>query len=108
MMKRFLINVSTYWCGTDDIYRAEAESESDLEEVAAQLAYDNYSSYGLDKDVAEEEGYDPEEMTDKDWEIMWNHCDEAKYYDYTIEEFTGDDNEWNNYGNTIIKVKNEV
>ena len=26
-MKRFLIHVSTYWCGMDNTFRAEAESE---------------------------------------------------------------------------------
>ena len=26
-MKRFLIHVSTYWCGMDDTFRAVAESE---------------------------------------------------------------------------------
>lgn len=26
-MKRFLIHVSTYWCGMDNTFRAEAESD---------------------------------------------------------------------------------
>ena len=29
-MKRFLIHVSTHWCGGEDTFRAVAESESDL------------------------------------------------------------------------------
>lgn len=29
-MKRFLIHVSTYWCGMDDTFRAVAESEMEL------------------------------------------------------------------------------
>ena len=38
-MKRFLIHVSTYWCGMDNTFRAEAESELELDEIADQLAY---------------------------------------------------------------------
>lgn len=45
-MKRFLIHVSTYWCGMDNTFRAEAESELELDEIADQLAYDNFQSYG--------------------------------------------------------------
>lgn len=43
-MKRFLIHVSTYWCGMDNTFRAEAESELELDEIADQLAYDNFQS----------------------------------------------------------------
>ena len=60
-MKRFLIHVSTYWCGMDNTFRAEAESELELYEIAEQLAYDNFQSYGCEADIAEEEGYDPDE-----------------------------------------------
>ena len=44
-MKRFLIHVSTYWCGMDNTFRAEAESELELYEIADQLAYENFQSY---------------------------------------------------------------
>lgn len=47
-MKRFLIHVSTYWCGMDNTFRAEAESELELDEIADQLAYDNFQSYGCE------------------------------------------------------------
>lgn len=67
-MKRFLIHVSTHWCGEEDTFRAVAESESDLWDLAEQLAYDNFYSYGHDQDIAEEEGYDPDEMEESDWE----------------------------------------
>lgn len=40
-MKRFLIHVNTYWCGMDNTFRAE------------------------------EEGYDPDEMEDSDWDKLW-------------------------------------
>lgn len=61
-MKRFLIHVSTYWCGMDDTFRAVAESEMELWDLAEQLAYDNFQSYSCENDIAEEEGYDPDEM----------------------------------------------
>lgn len=53
-MKRFLIHVSTHWCGEEDTFRAVAESESDLWDLAEQLAYDNFYSYGHDQDIAKE------------------------------------------------------
>lgn len=46
-MKRFLIHVSTYWCGMDDTFRAVAESEMELWDLAEQLAYDNFSKLQL-------------------------------------------------------------
>lgn len=79
-MKRFLIHVSTYWCGMDNTFRAEAESELELDEIADQLAYDNFQSYGCEADIAEEEGYDPDEMEDSDWDKLWETVDESQYY----------------------------
>lgn len=100
-MKRFLIHVSTYWCGMDNTFRAEAESELELYEIADQLAYDNFQSYGCEADIAEEEGYDPDEMEDSDWDKLWETVDESQYYSFTIEEFEGDDEEWEEYGGEI-------
>lgn len=48
-MKRFLIHVSTYWCGMDNTFRAEAESELELDEIADQLAYDNFTIEELEE-----------------------------------------------------------
>lgn len=102
-MKRFLIHVSTYWCGMDNTFRAEAESELELDEIADQLAYDNFQSYGCEADIAEEEGYDPDEMEDSDWDKLWETVDESQYYNFTIEEFEGDDEEWEEYGGEIYE-----
>lgn len=71
-MKRFLIHVSTYWCGMDNTFRAEAESELELDE-----------------------------MEDSDWDKLWETVDESQYYSFTIEEFEGDDEEWEEYGGEI-------
>lgn len=100
-MKRFLIHVSTHWCGMDDIFRAEAESELSLYDIADSLAYDNFQSYGLEDYIAIDNGYDPDEMNESDWEELWNIIDESEYYSWSIEEFTGDDLEWEEYGGQI-------
>ena len=71
-MKRFLIHVSTYWCGMDDTFRAVAESEMELWDLAEQLAYDNFQSYSCENDIAEEEGYDPDEMEECEDDEEWN------------------------------------
>lgn len=102
-MKRFLIHVDTEWVGTDETYRAEAESEEDLYELAIQLAYENYQQYGFEESIAEEYNYDPDMMTDSDWEELWDIVDESKYYSWVIEEFKGTDEEWEEYGGEVYK-----
>ena len=85
----------------NDYMMVEAESELELDEIADQLAYDNFQSYGCEADIAEEEGYDPDEMEDSDWDKLWETVDESQYYNFTIEEFEGDDEEWEEYGGEI-------
>lgn len=99
-MKRFLIHVSTYWCGMDDTFRAVAESEMELWDLAEQLAYDNFQSYSCENYIAEEEGYDPDEMEESDWDELWSRVDESTYYSFSIEECE-DDEEWNEYSGEI-------
>lgn len=99
-MKRFLIHVSTYWCGMDDTFRAVAESEMELWDLAEQLAYDNFQSYSCENDIAEEEGYDPDEMEESDWDELWSRVDESTYYSFSIEECE-DDEEWKGWGGEI-------
>ena len=100
-MKRFLIHVSTNWCGMDNTFRAMAENSYELDKIAAQLAYENFQSYGCEDDIAEEEGYDPDEMEDSDWDELWETVDESQYYGFNIEEFEGDDKEWEEYSGEI-------
>lgn len=100
-MKRFLITCDTNWCRTKAVYRAEAETEDDLEDIAQQLAYENFEQYGLWKEVAEEEGYNPDDMTEEDWDDLYENIDESIYYYYSIEPFEGDDKEWEEYGGDI-------
>lgn len=40
-MKRFLIHVSTYWCGMDDTFRAVAESEMAIYPLADFILKDD-------------------------------------------------------------------
>lgn len=61
-MKRFLIHVSTSWCGMDDTFRAMAENDYELDEIANQLAYENFQFYDCENDIAEEFGYDPDDQ----------------------------------------------
>lgn len=100
-MKRFLIHVETEWVGTDETYRAEAESREDLYEIAEQLALENFLACGFEETIAEEHNYDPDMMTDSDWDKLWDIVDESEYYSWTIEEFKGTDEEWEEYGGQI-------
>ena len=100
-MKRFLIHVETEWVGTDETYRAEAESREDLYEIAEQLALENLQACGFEETIAGEHNYDPDMMTDSDWDELWDIVDESEYYSWTIEEFKGTDKEWEEYGGQI-------
>lgn len=79
---------------------AVAESEMELWDLAEQLAYDNFQSYSCENDIAEEEGYDPDEMEESDWDELWSRVDESTYYSFSIEECE-DDEEWNEYSGEI-------
>lgn len=85
----------------DDTIRAIAESEDDLHDIAQELAYDNFESYDLWEEVAKEEGYNPDEMSEADWDRLYEEIDESNYYGYEIEKFTGDDEEWEEYTGMI-------
>ena len=102
-MNRYLIHVSTDWCGMDDTFRAIADNEESLYDLAEQLAYDNFESYNLWEEIAREEGYDLDEMTEADCDRLYEEIDESNYYGYSIEEFNGDDEEWDGYGGMIYE-----
>lgn len=46
-MKRYLIHVTTNWCGMDQDYPAIAKDESDLDEIASDLALDNFNGFWI-------------------------------------------------------------
>lgn len=102
-LKRFLIHCSTAWCGMDNTFRAIANNEEDLYDLAEELAYDNFESYDLWEEVAKEEGYDPETMTEEEWDILRDETDKFNYYGYNIEEFTGSEEEWEDYGGILYE-----
>lgn len=107
-MKKFLILCDTAWCGTEATYRAEANSELELSDIAEQLAYDNFQQYGYDSYILEDEGYNPDEMSQEELDEVWSHIDETEYYWSNIEEFYGTDEEWEDYGGKIYKVNSVV
>ena len=96
-IKKYLVELTTNWCGMDQTYRAYADSDmnSDLLDTAEAAAYENFADFDCINDVAEELGYDVDEMTDEDWDEVNQH--EHEYYGFTIEEFTGSDEEWDWY-----------
>lgn len=108
-MRKFLINVSTNWCGTDATYRAVAEYAEDLEDLAQELAIENLETYDYENLIAEDNGYDPDEMNDHDWDELWRNTSESEYCDYSIEEFEGSDEEWDNgYGRDIYTASGSL
>lgn len=103
MKNKYLIHVTTNWCGMDDTYRAISDDENKLYDIAEELAYDNFLMYDLWNSIAEEEGYDPEEMSENDWNELYDKVDESSYYGFSIEKFDGDDEEWEGYTGEIYE-----
>lgn len=81
-LKKFIIVTDTNLCGTKHEYAAEAEKEEDLYELAEELAYDIFESYG---------GYD--EMCGEYDEYGDPTFEESDYYNWYVQEvLTEDDN----------------
>lgn len=104
-MKKFLIECDTNWCGTNAAYRATADSIDELWDIAEQLAYENFQQYDLWKEIAVEEGYDPDDMTEGDWDSLYQNSDESEYYNYVINPFEGTEEEWEEIGGDIYNSK---
>lgn len=91
-MTKFIITVDTNWCGTKQTYGAVAEDKEDLYDLASELAYVNFQSFGFDSQLLEDFYPDVEKYTDE----MYDHiCEiEGEYYNWDVEEFKGTDEEW--------------
>jgi hypothetical protein len=97
--KRFIVHLETNWCGEGREFSAIAEEESDIWEYANQQAYENFESFdgftSMMSDLFEEpEGEDGEYSEEQ---LEEGYSQEPGYYSYTIEEFTGDEEEWGWY-----------
>ena len=106
-MKRFLLNVSTEWCGEENTYAAYAKSEDELYELLDELAYENFLEFGGIEKVLEqlypnvEEGEYTDEMYEEAAKIG------GEYYFGNIEEWdeTRSEEEWNEY--ELVRGDNE-
>lgn len=104
-MKKFIITCDTNWCGTESRFRALAESELDLEDLAEELAYDNYSNFFDAQDILEDLGYDIDDLSEDEIESILDSINESDYYDWKIEE-CDDDEEWNSFEDDYIYTVN--
>lgn len=72
-MNKYIIHCTTAWCGVYEDYSALAESELDLDNISQNLAYALFSEDGWQL-VAEENGYDPDTMTEEEALEFWKEC----------------------------------
>ena len=106
-MKRFLLNVSTEWCGEENTYAAYAKSEDELYELLDELAYENFLEFGGLENILKElfPDVEPEDYTDE----MYEEAAKIKgeYYYSDIEEWdeTRSEEEWNDY--ELVRGDNE-
>ena len=108
-MKRFLINVSTSWCGEEESYSAIADNEEDLYDVADELAYENFSEFG-GREKLSEELYPDLDITDDDAieeaDIQIDEVEHEHYFS-NIEEWdeSRPEEEWDSYELVYDKSK---
>ena len=106
-MKRFLLNVSTEWCGEENTYAAYAKSEDELYELLDELAYENFLEFGGLEKILKElfPDVEPEDYTDEMYEEAAKI--EGEYYYGNIEEWdeTRSEEEWNDY--ELVRGDNE-
>ena len=98
-MKRFLIEVTTNWCGMDQEYVAIANSETELLDLCDQLAYDNFESFDCFKDILEELFPDVEDGEYSDDQTAQAIEVESEYFGGSVQEWdeTRDEEEWSWY-----------
>lgn len=106
MKKKFIIEVSTAWCGEDNQFGALAENESEIWDVANSAAYDNFSDFngreGIAEELFPETNY--EDLTDEQLEEI--DAVEHEYYFSNIKEVE-DDNDAEFFDNLEIIYGNE-
>ena len=87
-----------------------AESELELEDLAEELAFNNYSSFFDTQELLEDLGYDIDDLSEEEIESILDNINEAEYYDWRIAEC--DDEEWDSFGDayiyTVNKEENEL
>lgn len=84
MKKKYIIDVSTNWCGEENSYAAYAESEYELDAIAGCLAYDNFAEFdGFEAVKAELFPDVLDEDYTMDQEIEAAEV-EGDYYSYTV------------------------
>jgi hypothetical protein len=86
-MKRFLIHVTTEWCGMDQDYAAIAKTAEELEFIAEELAYENFTDFNCLAQIMEDENISEDEAINI----------ESQYYGYYIDEWdeSRPSEEWN-------------
>ena len=107
-MSRFLIECYTNWCGEDNTFSAIANTEIELEDTAAMLSYENFSSFDGIEAILEELFPDAEgKYTDS--EIDKAVSVKEDYYGYTIREWdeTRPEEEWDWY-ELVYDINDEV
>lgn len=98
-MKRFLLEVSTNWCGEDNTYSAYAETEQELVDILSEKAYENFSDFGGFDMILEE--LFPEVEDNEYTEEMIHEAGEVEgeyYFGHIVEwDEERDDEEWGDY-----------
>jgi len=107
MSKRFLIHVYTNWCGEDNDFSAIVKDESELDSIAQEAAYNNFSDFNGIEGILEEMFPSEEDYTDEQRDEAAEF--EGDYYSYNIEEWdeSRNEEEWAWYELIYDCTKNE-
>lgn len=92
-MKKFIIEVTTNWCGEGNQYGAYAKCQEDIEDIAQMTAWENFIGFSGIEGILEElfPEVEDEEYTDEQRSEAEER--ESEYFSYTIREVDGKDDE---------------
>ena len=86
--KKYLLHVSTAWCGEDQTYGVIKKKETDISDVCESIAYENFADFSGIEGVLESLYPDQEEYTDEEIENAGEES--VNYYQWNLEEFVED------------------
>lgn len=85
---RYLVHVWTEYAGDEDYFKVESDDIDSIYPLAEEKSYEHFVESGAYSNVVEENS----DLDEADLEIL---IDDS--YHYSIKEFTGTEEEWDEY-----------
>lgn len=89
---KYIIECKTGLNVPDVTYGVDIRHPEDIEDVAYDLAYDNWKDRGGMSESIKDLGYNESEMSEDDWDNVFDNV--GSNYSYEIFPFSGTEDEW--------------